>query len=459
MIKQFFKSLVIPSVAKAEYHETDCHSERSEHPASPIPTTGLLHFERAQRARDTSKEIVIPSVAREPHLASKKAKRVLAPAILILLFLPFVSGCGKSSGGGDSDDSAPPAAAEPEVTVTKVVRGSVAASLAVNGNLSGPANRDAKVSALVPGRIARVLVQEGDFVHEGQVLAELGAAPLVDQQRQSEAQLAQARASAANAKASAQRNEGLLQRGIASRKEVEDARTQLAVNEAAVKQAQAALSAARNQVGRAVIRAPFAGTVVRRFLGVGDQVDGTGAQPVVEVANIDSLELLGTVPASRLSEIKPGQKFPFQTDAVPGVTFNATVVAVLPAVDPATNNGSVRIRIANPKHLLKVGQFLSIQLPVSETQTHLVVPRASIYPDDTGQPRVYRVNGTDAESVPVKLGTQSGDKAEVLSGVSEGDTVIVTGGYGLPDRSKVRVKQVISASPSGGGIPAAGESK
>src|SRR5262249_47001028 len=150
----------------------------------------------------------------------------------------------------------------------------------VSGNLAAPPNRDAKIAALVPGKIKQVLVAEGISVREGQELAKLDNASLVDQLRQAEAAVAQAKANSENRRMSAQRNEGLLQRGIAARKELEDARTQLAVNESLLKQAEAVRSAAQTQVARSVLRAPFAGTVVHRFLGAGEQVDGTSGQPV-----------------------------------------------------------------------------------------------------------------------------------------------------------------------------------
>jgi multidrug efflux pump subunit AcrA (membrane-fusion protein) len=71
----------------------------------------------------------------------------------------------------------------------------------------------------------------------------------------------------------------------------------------------------------------------------------------------------------------------------------------------------------------------------------LVVPKQAIYPDESGEPHVYKVVGDQAESVPVELGVQTKDKVEILSGVKEGDTVIFTGGYGIPEKSKIRVKQ------------------
>ncbi len=305
-----------------------------------------------------------------------------------LLSVTLLSGCGKKVADENSKDEG----AVPDVTVAKVKRAPLEVSITVNGNLSGPANRDAKVAALVAGRIAKLLVSEGDPVKAGQRLAQLENASLQDQVRQADAGVIQARANVENARISAQRNEGLLQRGIAARKEVEDARTQVAVNEGALKQAEATRAIAQNQLSRAEVRAPFDGTVVRRFLGVGDLVDGTGAQPIVEVANIDYLEMLGTVPAAQLNNIRR-EEFSFQTDAVPDETFRASVVAVLPAVDPATNNGSVRIRIDNRKHLLKVGQYLSLPLPLKDAGARLVVPKQAIYPDESGEPHVYVLHG------------------------------------------------------------------
>jgi len=351
-----------------------------------------------------------------------------------LMILTFVA-CSKQA--NDADSSSTPV---PDVTVAKVVRDSVTQDLIVSGNLAAVPNRDAKIAALVPGRIARVLVIEGDQVKEGQVVAEIDSTLLLEQQRQADAAVAQAKANLDNSRLAAEREESLLNRGISSRKEVEDARTQLAVNGAALHQAEAGFAAARAQVTRSTVRAPFAGTVVKRFAAAGEQVDGTAAQPIVEVAQIDTLELMGTVPASRLAEIKTGEAFAFETNALPDSKLTARVVSILPAVDPATNNGTVRIRIDNRQRQLKLGQYLSINLPLKQRGIQLVVPRQSVYPDESGEPHVYKVTGDEAESVAVKVGVQSADRAEILEGVQEGDTVVVTGGYGLPEKSKVHVK-------------------
>ena len=354
--------------------------------------------------------------------------------LLFLALFPF--GCGKSGGDEEKNQTA-----VPEVTVTKVQRASISQDLIVTGNLAALPNRDAKVAALVPGRVLKLLVIEGARVKEGQALVEIDSTLLREQERQAEAAVAQAKASADNARRSAEREEGLLGRGISSRKEVEDARTQLQVNTATLNQQEAALAAAKVQVSRSVVRSPISGVIIKRFVGVGEQVDGTAAQPAVEVAQIETLELMGQVPASRLAEIKVGERFSFETNAVPGVKFAALVATILPAVDPATNSGTVRIRVENAKRDLKLGQYLSIVLPLKQNEPRLLVPVQAIYPNDAGEPQVYKVTGDQAEAVPVKLGVQSGGRAEILEGVSESETVVVNGGYGLPEKAKVQVKQ------------------
>ena len=292
------------------------------------------------------------------------------------------------------------------MTIAKVERATIADSLIVSGNLAALPNRDAKVAALVPGRVASVLVSEGDRVKDGQALAKLDGTLLLEQERQEEAAVAQARASVENATLAESREEGLLGKGVSSRKEVEDARTQLAVNSALLKQRK------RDWLRRglnwrvSLVRAPFAGTVVKRFASVGEQVDGTSAQPIVEVAQIETLER-GNVPASRLAEIRNNETFSFETSNSPGTQFKARVASILPAVDPATNNGTVRIRIENGRQLLKLGQFLSIDLPLKQSGPRLVVPRQAVYPDESGEPHVYKVSGDEAMSVPVELGLQT----------------------------------------------------
>jgi len=378
---------------------------------------------------------------------SGRDARATRPDLTILCFLPLaltlllLPSCSKKSPGGEGEDTEEGAAnIVAEVTVTRVGRADIQSTLSVSGTVSALPNQDVRVSSLVPGRVARMMVAEGDRVREGQVLAKIDDRPFRDQVQQAQAAVDQAKANLENSRLNLQRNESLLERGIAARKDVEDARTQASVNKAALSQAEAALSLARLNLARTEVRSPLTGMMVKRLLSVGEQVDGTAAQPVFEVASTSEVELFGNVPALYLDKVRVGQALPISTEVFPGKTFQSHVVAISPAVDPATNVGLVRIRMANGAGLLRLGMFLTAQVPLETHRNALVAPLEAVYRDQDGNPEIYRVQGEKAEAVAVKLGLETKDRVELLSGAQEGETIILGGGYGLPAQAKIKVK-------------------
>ncbi len=349
------------------------------------------------------------------------------------------AGCSRqSSASGDEEGGGQGLVAE--VTLTRVTRADISRILTFTGEVAAPPNQDVRVSALVAGRVAEMRVAEGDRVTSGELVARLDDRPYREQLQQAEAAETQARANRDNAKLALQRNENLFQRGIAARKDLEDARTQEMVTAAALKQAEATLALARLQVSRTEVRSPLTGLVVKRFVSVGEQVDGTAAQPVVEIANVSELELHGNVPATDLGRLHVGEALSFTSEAFSGRVFHGRVVAVSPAVDPATNTGVIRIRIADPGGLLRLGMFLNTEVPIETHRNALGVPPQAIYRDDQGRTQVYKVTGEVATAAPVKVGIETPNRVELLSGAQEGETVILNGGYGLPDKAKVVVK-------------------
>jgi RND family efflux transporter MFP subunit len=301
-------------------------------------------------------------------------------------------------------------------------------------------NQDVKVSALVPGRISAMLVAEGDHVKEGSLLAKIDDHSYRDQLQQAEASIDQAKANLENAGINRKRNADLVQRGIAAQKDLEDAVTAERVAEAALKQAQSAAALARLQLARTEVKSPLSGTVVKRLVSAGEQVDGTGAQPIFEIANTAEVELFGNVPAIYLPEVHVGQILPLRTDAFPNTDFSGRVVAISPAVDPTTNAGLVRTRINNAAGLLRLGMFLTAQIPLETHKQALVVAPAAVYRDAEGQPRIFRVHADKAEPVPVKLGIETHERVELLSGAEEGEVVVLSGAYGLESGATIKVK-------------------
>lgn len=364
------------------------------------------------------------------------AENLLCITAALAISASLFSGCGGGGAKGDAGGDQVVA----QVTVTKVTRTDIQQTATLSGNVGAMPNQDVRLSSLVPGRIDTLTAAEGDRVREGQVLATIDAHTYADQLRTADAQLEQAKATLQNAQQNYQRNQTLFQRGIVAGKDLEDSRTQLAVAQAAEHQAEAADSTAKLQFARTQITSPLNGIVVKRFVSNGEQVDGTGAQPIIEVANISELDLSGNLPAPSLAKVHIGEIIPITSDAFPGKTFTGRVIAISPSVDPATNVGSIRIRIANPGHELKLGMFLNAQVPIETHVNALTVPPQSIYHDETGKTQVYVVQGDTAKASDVEVGIQTPDRVEILSGVKAGDTVILTGGYGLGDTTKVKIK-------------------
>jgi membrane fusion protein, multidrug efflux system len=354
-------------------------------------------------------------------------------SVLALLLTLSLSACGRHAATEEGE-----AAAVPTITadVGRVARQDLVEALTVRGSITAVPNEDVRISALVAGHVIALKVAEGDSVRAGEVVAEIDPHPLEDQLRQATAALSQAKAGLENARLNLARTQRLFERGIAAGKEVEDARNQEAAAQAGVDQAAAALDTAQRQVARTKVTSPIAGQVVKRLVNVGEQVDGTAAQPLLEVANLDRVELAANVPADRLASVRVGQKAEMSAEGR-GDRLVGEVIAVAPAVDPATNAATARIRVANPGRLLKVGMFAQARIAIGERKGALTVPPSALAKDEAGGAAVYVVANGLAQRTPVKIGLETSDAVEIVSGVSEGQPILTSSVHGLGEKAKL----------------------
>lgn len=369
-----------------------------------------------------------PSPARLGHRGPAKAGHCV-----LILVLALSAGCGQKS--SDEEGAAPEV---PTITADTgtVGRKTLTEELLVRGTVTALPNQDVRVSALVAGRINSVTAAEGDAVKQGQVMATLDRRPLEDLRRQAAAAVTQARAQVENARLNLERNQQLFDRGIAAGKEVEDAKTQMASAQSALEQATAGLNTAALQLDRADVRSPINGQVVKRLMSVGEQVDGTAAQPIVEIANVDRVEIAANVPADQLSRIVVGQTAVVSTEGSSARTFSGTVLAIAPSVDVTTNAGLVRIHIPNPEGQLKVGMFVEARVEYGRHNDALVVPPAAVVKSASGA-AVYVVTGDTTERTAVTLGLERPDAVEILTGLKEGQKVLTSSVYGLGEKANL----------------------
>ena len=321
------------------------------------------------------------------------------------------------------------------VRVAQVVRGEIARVVDLAGTLEPPPGFDVKLAPIAAGRLAQVLVTEGDRVHAGQTLARLDATPLSDAVQQAEAQLAQAQAQASNAATRLARARQAFAAGVAAQQEVDDAGLQEQSARAAVRAARAGLSTARNQLARGELKAPFDGVVAKVAAAAGEPVDPS--KMVVEVARIDVLELRAPIAPSQAASLRAGQPATIESEAQPGMRFPGEVIAVASVVDPATGSALVRIRVPNQQGLLRANVVGRARVVADVHSSALLVPKPAIVGGPDG-PGVEIVDQGKALRVPVKTGYDDGRLVEVLEGVSEGQSVIVQGAYGVPDGTPVQ---------------------
>jgi len=351
----------------------------------------------------------------------------------ILFICLFWFQCGKKAADTESD-AGKEAAVNVEVEAAPVEQGEIRQVVEASGTLNAPVNQDVKVAPLVAGKVTELNAVEGDSVAQGGILARLDSSTL-------QQQLKQAQATLQNAKANQERAQHLFERGIAARKEWEDAQKDFTL-------AQSTVETAQIEMSRTVIHSPISGIITKRFTNVGEQVDGTASQPIVEVANFDPIEMLATLQAGFLRYVKEGATAEVRTDAYPGTTFIGTVISILPSIEATTNMATLRVRIPNTDHRLRGGMFGTASIVADVHPNALYVPASSITSSNNQNTIfVVRTNST-VEARRVEIGWRDANKVEILSNVKKGELVVTTGSYGLSDNMHVTVKNKATAAKS-----------
>lgn len=197
--------------------------------------------------------------------------------------------------------------------------------------------------------------------------------------------------------------------------------------------AQQQLDAARVQQQFLQVRSPLDGTVTHLNVKAGEAVDLTTV--LAEITDLGRLEVSAGVPSDLATLLKSGQSVSLQTEP----PVNAVVSFVSTVVDPA--NGTLIVRAALPASAgLRPGQFVGLHVETQQRTNCLAAPAESVVTDDSGESFVAIVNGDEAVRTPVKTGLQENGLIEVESNdIKEGDTVVTTGAYGLPPKTKVRI--------------------
>ncbi|HZE88225.1 MAG TPA: efflux RND transporter periplasmic adaptor subunit, partial [Verrucomicrobiae bacterium] len=241
-----------------------------------------------------------------------------------------------------------------------------------------------------------------------------------------------------NAQAAATRVRGLFARGIAAGKEVEDAERELAESRAAVSEAEGGVTAAGVLGQREAVRARFDGLVAGRFHNPGDLVEPGSADPILRVIDPRRLQVEASVPLGVLAKVAVGNPVAIRGPEAAGAEAGI-VTGRAAAVETSTATALLRVAFTAPT-ALPAGTPVQIEI---ETETHanaLLVPLTALV-HETEESFLYVVDREGhAHRKTVGVGIVALADAEILSGVSEGESIIVQGQQALPDGAAVTVE-------------------
>jgi RND family efflux transporter MFP subunit len=331
-------------------------------------------------------------------------------------------------------------------------------------NASGyvTARREATVSSKVTGKVTEVLVEEGNKVQEGQVLARLDDTNVKTSLRLAEAQLvsahnalAETRVRIREAEQELQRQTGLLQSKIAAQADYDHAEASALALKARLEQQQADIGVAESQVASwqqqlddTIIRAPFAGIVTSKNAQPGEMISPISAgggftrTGICTIVDMQSLEIEIDVNESYINRVDSGQPVESTLDAYPEWKIPCKVIAIIPTAD--RQKSTVKVRVGFDKLDARILPEMSVKVafreaanPGSVAQRTVVVPKAAVHQQD-GHDVVLVVLNERAERRAVTVTGSTGDETTISAGLSAGEKVILDWPTGLTEGVKVK---------------------
>lgn len=297
---------------------------------------------------------------------------------------------------------------KPRVTTQVVHVEDVVMTSNFTGNVEGYAVNN--ITPQQPMRIKRLLVDVGDRVFAGRKVAEMDNSAV-----------AQAKAQYENNKAAFERSDELYKFGGESKANWEAVKTAYEVSKLAYE----------NLLENTTLVSPISGVVTARNYDNGDMVAG---QPIFVVQKINPVKIMISVSEGLFTYVKKGMGVTVELDALPERQFKGTVSRINPSIDASTRTFEVEVTVQNAKEEIKPGMYARVEMNYGKRQNVVVPDRAVVKMLGSGDRFIYvlKADGTVAYT-KVELGSRQEDRYEILSGLQDGDEVVVTGQIALKD--------------------------
>ncbi|WP_348674788.1 efflux RND transporter periplasmic adaptor subunit [uncultured Abyssibacter sp.] len=389
---------------------------------------------------DKSELLASLKIEREPE-TDRGGSKWIALTLIALVLIAVIATAGWSlTRGGD-------AVAIRTAIATSASSRSTAGLSVLDASGYIVARRSATVSAKITGKVTEVMIEEGQRVEAGDIIATLEDTNEGAQLALAQAQLAAARSELAqlevrlrDARRIDQRNRELAAQGLVSEAvrdsahaDAEALAAQLEAAKESVKVAERSVDVRQRQLDETVVRAPFSGIVTVKAAQVGEIVSPLSAgggftrTGIGTIVDMDSLEIEVDVNENFINRVTPDQNAQATLNAYPDWKIPARVIAVIPTADRSKATIKVRVAILEkdarilPEMGVRVA-FLGEDAPAEESLKGVFVPRQSVL-EDEGQPVVFLVRGNQVERRAVTTGLTRGDRIQIVAGLTPGDRV------------------------------------
>ena len=327
----------------------------------------------------------------------------------------MAAGCGSQNNQAPATQQAPQ---EPQVALVSVV--AAARENVPQTSLYSSTVQAKVVNNIAPqgaGRIQKLNVEVGDFVAKGQVLAEMD-----------KVQLEQAQLTLRNDETELERVRTLLRQGGISQADFDQ--LELAFN--------VSKSSCRNIEENTILRSPVSGVITARNYDRGDMF--TMGQPIYTVQQITPVKILVGISETDYTRVKKGDTVSITADALPGKEFSGTVNRLYPTMDPATHTFNVEVTVPNTRRELRPGMYARVTVNFGSTFNIVLPDTAVLKMQGAGTRSVFVVDPEGkAEMRVVTLGRHFDGKYEILSGLEEGEQVVVKGNSALKAGQAVQI--------------------
>ena len=291
------------------------------------------------------------------------------------------------------------------------------------------------VSADLPGTVAKIHFESGQWVNAGDILVELDT-------RQEQAQLANAEANRDLAKVNYGRTQELVKEGVVAKSEYDNVLAQQKATEAQVGDIQA-------QIARKTIRAPFSGVLGIRQANLGQYL--AAGQAIVSLQSLNPIYVNFGVPQQETPRVAIGRTLKVTNSDLPNMGFTGKITALDSVVNEQTRNIQVQATLANPGNKLRPGMFVQVDLPLGQPRVVIPLPASAInyapYGDsvfvvtDMKDNKGHAFRGVRQQVV--KIEGSRGDQVAIVSGLNIGDEVVSSGVFRLRNGAPIQVNNTV----------------